>query len=128
MEVIILLLEPYISMKSPMYGCIIANLSVYYVMLFDRTYLLHQLNEWEREKATEFIDYDRLKLYVLLAGLMVWEVAGVREVTGVRGVNVCEKLDWKRALALHLCYGCGLTAPVREVVDKYNNAFQVSSP
>ena len=96
--------------------------------VFHRTYLLHQLNEWEREKATEFIDYDRLKLYVLLAGLMVWEVAGIREVTGVRGVNVCEKLDWKRALALHLCYGCGLAAPVREVVDKYYNAFQVSSP
>lgn len=91
-----------------------------------RTYLLHQLNEWDRENAIEFIDYDRLKLYVLLAGLMVWEITGVREVTGARGVNVCEKLDWKRALALHLCYGCGLTAPVREVIDKYNNAFQVS--
>ena len=91
-------------------------------IILSRTYLLHQLNEWDREKATEFIDYDRLKLYVLLAGLMVWEV------TGVRGVNVCETLDWKRALGLHLCYGCGLIAPVREVVDKYNNAFQVSSP
>lgn len=88
-------------------------------MLFHRTYLLHQLSEWDREKATKYIDYDRLKLYVLLAGLMVWEVTGV---------NVCKDLDWKRALALHLCYGCGLTAPVREVINKYNKAFQVSSP
>lgn len=50
---------------------------------------------------------------------MVWEVEG-------RQVNVCEDLDWKRALALHLCYGCGLTASVQEVVDQYDDAFQVS--
>ena len=102
------------------------NAGCFIVPSLHRTYLLHQLNEWDRQKATEFLNYDRLKLYVLLAGLMVWEVTGVREVTGIRGVNVCQQLDWKRALALHLCYGCGLTASVREVVDKYNHAFQVS--
>lgn len=91
-----------------------------------RTYLLHQLNEWDRQKAVEFINFDRLKLYVLLAGLMVWEVTGIYDVTGISGINVCQELDWKRALGLHLCYGCGLTAPVREVVDKYNSAFQVN--
>lgn len=40
-------------------------------------------------------------------------------------LNVCEDLDWKRALALHLCYGCGLTASLREAVDKYDVAFEV---
>ena len=67
-----------------------------------------------------FIDYDRLKLYVVLAGLMVWRTATSCV------INVCDSLDWKRALALHLCYGCGLTASVREVIDKYDNAFKVS--
>ena len=68
-----------------------------------------------------FIEYERLKLYVVLAGLMVWE-------TGTCDINVTEGLDWKRALALHLCYGCGLTASIKEVVDKFNDAFKVSHP
>ena len=79
--------------------------------------MFNQLDEWERQKATNFLDIERVKLYVLLSGRMVW---------GVWPVNVCEHLDWKRALAMHLCYGCGLTASVREVIDKYDTAFKVS--
>ena len=84
-----------------------------------RMYVFHQLNEWDRQKATVHMDCDRVKVFVLLAGRMVWEASGAR-------VNVCEQLDWKRTLALHLCYGCGLTATVREVIDKYDTAFKVS--
>ena len=46
-------------------------------------------------QADHFIEDERLKLYSLLAGIMVWQSAKTR-------VNVCEQLDWKRCLAIHL--------------------------
>ena len=42
-----------------------------------------------------FIDEERIKIYALLAGAMVWPLT--RDI-----VNVCEGLDWKRVLAVHL--------------------------
>ena len=46
-------------------------------------------------QAEGFVEDERLKVFALLAGLMVWEAARVR-------VNTCSELDWKRCLALHL--------------------------
>ena len=46
-------------------------------------------------QADQFIEEERLKIYAVLAGMMVWEVSG-------RPVNTCEDLDWKRCLAVHL--------------------------
>lgn len=40
-------------------------------------------------------------------------------------MNVCEGVDWKRTLALHLWYTCGPTAPIREVLGEYMDSFQV---
>lgn len=64
------------------------------------------------------MDDDRFKLYMLLAGQVVWEPANI---------NILQGLDWKRALALYLCYGCGLTGSIREVVETYDNSFNVSA-
>ena len=41
-------------------------------------------------------------------------------------VNVCEGLDWKRILSLHLWYGCSPVAPIQEVLGEYIRAFQVN--
>ena len=49
---------------------------------------------------------------------MVWDTASGQ-------VNVCKGLDWKRSLALHLWYACQPTAPIREVVGEFMQAFQV---
>lgn len=56
-----------------------------------------------------FINEERLKIYALLAGTMVWpmsrDVASLsrgEQQTLSRDVNVCEGLDWKRVLAVHL--------------------------
>lgn len=70
-------------------------------------------------QAQLYIDPERLRLYVLLAGAMVWEAVG-------RRVNVCETLDWKRALAVHMWYGCSPTAPIRRAMEEYTQAYQVS--
>ena len=46
-------------------------------------------------QAYHFIDDAYLRIYVLLAGLMVWKV-------GRKDINLCKELEWKRSLALHL--------------------------
>ena len=45
------------------------------------------------------IDDGHLRLYILLSGLLVWIVTK-------KEVNLCEGLEWKRSLALHLWYVC----------------------
>ncbi|XP_067943917.1 nuclear pore complex protein Nup98-Nup96-like isoform X3 [Watersipora subatra] len=60
--------------------------------------LVHkQLSDWNTSGADKYISPDRLKLYVLLAGCMVWEGSSCL-------VNCCTDLDWKRSLALHYWY------------------------
>ena len=43
------------------------------------------------------VDDHHLRLYVLLSGLLVWLVTK-------KEINLCEGLEWKRSLALHLWY------------------------
>lgn len=59
----------------------------------------------------------RLKLYVLMAGLMTWTHRNT-------DINTSEGLDWKRSLALHLCFGCGLSSLISDVLHKYMAGFQ----
>ena len=57
-----------------------------------------------------FFNEERIKIYALLAGAMVWPLSRdfarnlSRDESQVmpRDVNVCEGLDWKRVLAVHL--------------------------
>ena len=61
-------------------------------------------------QADAFINTERIKIYALLAGAMVWDIS--RDTANVprdelqsltrHVVNVCEGLDWKRVLAVHL--------------------------
>lgn len=41
---------------------------------------------------------DRLKLYVLIAGNLIYNSANIKEDV----INVCENLDWKRQFAINL--------------------------
>ena len=41
------------------------------------------------------MNVNRLKLYVLLSGMMVWK-------SKQNLINLCDQLNWKRSLALHL--------------------------
>lgn len=58
--------------------------------------LIHkQLANWQDVKADCYINRDRIKLLMLVAGIPLF--------CGTEGtVNICEDLDWKRAFALHL--------------------------
>lgn len=67
----------------------------------------------------------RLRLFAVMAGLMVWEREG--EEMGEGGeVSVCRGLDWKRVLGLHLWYSSSPTCRVAEVVAQFTRAFLVS--
>ena len=73
--------------------------------------LLSQLDRWQEMKADRYIAPNRLKVYSTVAGLPVWLGSG-----GLL-VNVCERLDWKQALAMELWY---LTSPVASIADAFD--------
>ncbi|XP_078323949.1 nuclear pore complex protein Nup98-Nup96-like isoform X3 [Crassostrea virginica] len=82
-----------------------------------------QLNEWAELGAYKFIEELRLKLYVLLAGRMVWQ-------TPQTTINTCMDLDWKRAFALHFWYMCPPTAPaqITKALEEYEIGCSSDSP
>jgi len=60
-----------------------------------RSLLRNQLELWNNNQMDGFIDSERLRVYSLLAGALVWEASD-------KSINVCEGVDWRRCLALHL--------------------------
>ncbi|XP_041462451.1 nuclear pore complex protein Nup98-Nup96-like isoform X3 [Lytechinus variegatus] len=75
-----------------------------------------QLIHWEQLRADQFIADEYLKVYSLLAGQLVWQSS--------RGaVNVCEDLDWKRALAVHLWYHNYQEASIADGLQAFEDGF-----
>lgn len=109
-----------------------AHISAYFTAHYNfRVYIRKQLVEWKNYGTDHYIDSERLKLYVLLAGELVWEpsVDRRREGPGTtrRVVRVCEDLDWKRALALHLCYTTPPSSTIASAVSRYLKSFKVKT-
>eukprot|EP00163_Fabomonas_tropica_P011988 TRINITY_DN2302_c4_g1_i1.p1 TRINITY_DN2302_c4_g1~~TRINITY_DN2302_c4_g1_i1.p1 ORF type:complete len:2083 (+),score=587.56 TRINITY_DN2302_c4_g1_i1:397-6645(+) len=63
---------------------------------------------WEANGAKEFIQEDRERVYALLAGDM----------------SVVADLDWRRAFAAHLWYGCESFASITDVLKVYEASYQ----
>ena len=64
-----------------------------------RELLKKQLAVWDKTGATDFITPERLRVYALLAGLVVWE-------TGKLILSSCQGVEWQRNLAVHLWSVC----------------------
>ncbi|XP_054162545.1 nuclear pore complex protein Nup98-Nup96-like [Oppia nitens] len=60
--------------------------------------LIAQLDSWKRSKADNFIDYDLIKIYVLLSGLIEWKLSNEKI------VKVLDGFQWTQQLALILLY------------------------
>lgn len=73
-----------------------------------------QTEQWKHNGTNIFMERDLLKLYMLLGGIPTTE-----------GVNVCENLDWKRCLAIHLWYMCLPGTALDNAVDAYKHGFEV---
>ncbi|XP_033620078.1 nuclear pore complex protein Nup98-Nup96 isoform X5 [Fukomys damarensis] len=86
-----------------------------------RNLLSMQLADWHHLHADCFIQRERLRVYALLAGKLVWQISQQKQ------INVCAQLDWKRSLAVHLWYLLPPTASISRALDKYEEAFQTTS-
>ncbi|XP_043261339.1 nuclear pore complex protein Nup98-Nup96 isoform X2 [Colletes gigas] len=81
-----------------------------------KTLINRQIALWQDAGADESISVDRLKLFALFAGEPL--------VSSKHGsINVCEGLDWKRALAVHLWYFSSPVASIRDALELYEAAF-----
>ena len=88
---------------------------------------------WEQHGAHRHIHRVRLKLYVLLAGVMKWTWKSGppdSEEWEQRPMetNTSEGLDWKRSLALHLSFGSDLSSHLTDAMERYTHAFQEEDP
>jgi len=80
-------------------------------------YITEQLRQWEERNIDEYVHPIRLKIYVLLSGLMVWRSTS-------HHVNLCEALHWKKALALHLWFHNPPTSSIFDAFTDYQNSFK----
>ena len=71
---------------------------------------------WQATDVVADMSMARLKLYMLIAGE---QLISCRDDV----VNVCESLDWKRALAVHLWYLSSPIASITDVLDLYESSF-----
>ncbi|XP_076648860.1 nuclear pore complex protein Nup98-96 isoform X2 [Halictus rubicundus] len=78
-----------------------------------------QIALWQDSGVDENISTDRLKLFALVAGEPL--------VSSKHGlINVCENLDWKRALAVHVWYFSSPVASIRDTLELYESSFDAS--
>ena len=68
-----------------------------------RELLKKQLALWNTKGATDFILAERLRIYALLAGLVVWETEKLT-------LSSCDDVEWQRNLAVHLWSVCRLVS------------------
>ncbi|XP_033208238.1 nuclear pore complex protein Nup98-Nup96-like isoform X2 [Belonocnema kinseyi] len=82
-----------------------------------RVLVKQQLALWQEMNIDADMSIYRLKMFMLAAGEPL--------ICSSRGtVNVCENLDWKRALALHLWYLSLPTASIRDALELYEESFK----
>lgn len=85
-----------------------------------RKLMCEQLDSWEKSKADSFISPQRLRLFLLVAGLPNYESSDESF------INTCQLLDWKRAFAIHLWYICSPVASLADALHLYQEAFCAS--
>ena len=81
-----------------------------------RELIKQQLALWQETDVDGDLSVYRLKLFMLVAGEpLICSKQGT--------INVCENLDWKRALALHLWYLAQPTASITDALELYEESF-----
>ena len=81
-----------------------------------RELIKQQLALWQETDVDGNLTIYRLKLFMLVAGEpLICSKQGT--------INVCESLDWKRALALHLWYLSQPTASITDALELYEESF-----
>ncbi|XP_057338404.1 nuclear pore complex protein Nup98-Nup96 [Microplitis mediator] len=73
---------------------------------------------WQLTDVVTNMSMARLKIYMLAAGEELINLSSNDDI-----VNVCENLDWKRALAIHLWYLSEPIASITDVLELYEASF-----
>lgn len=81
-----------------------------------RNMVREQLALWLERGSKAFVNKWRLRIFALLAGTLVWPDRSEECV-------VTASLDWKRAFAVHLWYGCAASAEAGEGLARFEQAF-----
>uniref|UniRef100_A0A182N4M8 Nuclear pore complex protein Nup98-Nup96 n=1 Tax=Anopheles dirus TaxID=7168 RepID=A0A182N4M8_9DIPT len=82
-----------------------------------RQLLQHQLSCWQDSEADKFIDHRRLQVFMAIAGVGVMS-------SSHGPINLFERIDWLRALALNLWYVCAPTASITDALLRYEQSFE----
>ncbi|XP_011505770.1 PREDICTED: nuclear pore complex protein Nup98-Nup96 [Ceratosolen solmsi marchali] len=84
--------------------------------LATRELIKQQIKLWQNTNVDRNLTTHRLKLFMLVAGIPI--ICSNNET-----INVCENLDWKRSMAIHLWYISHPTASITDVLDLYEASF-----
>ncbi|VDM24518.1 unnamed protein product [Toxocara canis] len=75
---------------------------------------------WVQSQATDFMEEDLLKIYMVMAGMMQVDLKS-------RRVFVCEGLNWMRALGVFVWYYNPYHAPLKEVISAFEEDLEARS-
>ncbi|XP_068154231.1 LOW QUALITY PROTEIN: nuclear pore complex protein Nup98-Nup96 [Drosophila tropicalis] len=76
-----------------------------------------QLLAWQQSKADKYINIDRLKMYMLAAGVPLM-------LSSQGAINLMEDNNWLTVLALQLWYFTAPTSSITDSLRAYDNAFK----
>uniref|UniRef100_A0A7G3ALA0 Nuclear pore complex protein Nup98-Nup96 n=1 Tax=Lutzomyia longipalpis TaxID=7200 RepID=A0A7G3ALA0_LUTLO len=90
-----------------------------------RQLMQHQLASWQDVEADKFINVNRLKVFMLIAGIPLLSSSNTSLGDGNGGtINVFQDVSWITALAINLWYLCSPTASITDALLNYESAFQ----
>ncbi|KAF2897029.1 hypothetical protein ILUMI_09145 [Ignelater luminosus] len=69
----------------------------------------HQVKQWHRDGMLNLINKEITKIYVLFGGI-----------ESISGINVYDKIEWKRTLAMHLWYATSAGTSLISAIQAYN--------
>ena len=82
-----------------------------------------QLDTWRAEGVDAHVDRALRRVYEVLAGNVV-HADGTGAAAQRGALAIAGGLDWRRALGLHVWYGCAWEAPLRASVERYEAALR----
>ncbi|XP_036674150.3 nuclear pore complex protein Nup98-Nup96 [Drosophila suzukii] len=82
-----------------------------------RLLMEEQLYAWQQSKSDKYIDLERLKMYMLAAGVPMMQ-------SSKGAINLLEDNNWLTVLAMQLWYFTAPTSTITDALNAYNNAFQ----
>uniref|UniRef100_A0A915HLZ1 Nuclear pore complex protein Nup98-Nup96 n=1 Tax=Romanomermis culicivorax TaxID=13658 RepID=A0A915HLZ1_ROMCU len=82
-----------------------------------RSLYKQQLSQWYQSQADRHIDIDRLKVYLLLSGLLQWKTSANID------INPFENLTWQQSLSLSLRYCTPSICSIADCVKLYDSTW-----